>query len=230
MRTKLRTRTTLAGSAVMLVGLGTGTAAAQSSSLFTQTRPVEEFAPVTIAAATWTPSGVTVPRQVQEHDIISIRVQEGSEFQAEGEINRRRQISYAATLLDWVTLNGLRRLEPNAQADGDPRVAGNVANQYRANGEIETSESLVFNVAAEVVGIRPNGNLVLEARRMVDNNGERWEVTLSGECRSIDVGAGNTVLSRDIANLRIAKRELGAVRDSYKRGWLTKAFDIAQPF
>jgi len=209
---------------------GLGVARGQSSSLFARPQDVADGPGLTIAQATWCPSGVQLPKTVQEHDIISIRVQEGSEFLAEGESDNRKTINYGATLLDWVTLSGLRRLEPNAQADGDPKVAGTVNSRYRAQGAVETRESLVFNVAAEVVGIRPNGNLVLEARRTIDNNGERWEVTLSGECRSADVQAGNTVLSRDIANLQISKRELGSVRDNYRRGWFTSLFDHAQPF
>jgi hypothetical protein len=37
-------------------------------------------------------------------------------------------------------------------------------------------------------------------------------------------------MSKDIADLRIRKRELGQVYDSYKRGWVRRWMDMFAPF
>ena len=72
---------------------------------------------------------------------------------------------------------------------------------------------------------------MLEARKTISNNEEHWEYSLTGECRAQDIGPGNTLLSRNIADLRIDKRERGQVRDGYKRGWFAKWFDqVMDPF
>ena len=81
-----------------------------------------------------------------------------------------------------------------------------------------------------MVDIRPNGNLVIEGRRTIRNNNEVWEQALTGVIRAGDVMPNNTVLSENIAEMRVYKREAGNVRDGYRRGWLMKWLDAYQPF
>ena len=76
-----------------------------------------------------------------------------------------------------------------------------------------------FHIACEVVDIRPNGNLVLEGHRSLKNNEEVWDFSLSGEARPEAVLPNNTLLSDNIAALRIDKEQGGQVRDSYRQGW-----------
>ena len=52
----------------------------------------------------------------------------------------------------------------------------------------------------------------------------------SGEIRPGDVLPTNTVLSENVAELSIHKREAGHVRDGYRRGWFTRWLDMLQPF
>ncbi len=174
---------------------------------------------------------IPVPlRLIKVHDIISIRIDELARMQSEGEVERRKNASVNAVLLDWLTLNGLRQLIPDPQANGDQRVQGQVDELFRAENGIETTERLTFNIAAQVVDVRPNGNIVLEARKEVRVNNEMWNAKLSGICRQEDIGVDNTVLSRNIVDLRIHKSELGHVRDGIKRGWLMRAYDALRPF
>ncbi len=189
----------------------------------------EKVQGLTLDRSSWIYTPLLPPREIRVHDIISIRVQEGATMTAEGEVQRRKNASYNAVLLDWLRLDGLS-LKPAAQADGDPTAKGQVDQLYRANNEVETKESLTFNIAAQVVDIRPNGNLVVEAHRMVRNNNEIWEYSLTGICRKEDVGPGNVVLSRDIADLLVDKNERGHVRDGYRRGWLVRLIDTFNPF
>jgi flagellar L-ring protein precursor FlgH len=203
---------------------------AQDSSLFQAPIVGGEETPMTMRQASWFPSEVPQPRVIQEHDIISVRVQEGAQYFSEGEAERRKSATYQAILLEWLTLNGLGSASPNPQTDGDPEISGRLNSQYRAESGVESQESLAFNLAAEVIGIRPNGNVVIEARRTIQNNDDVWEYYLSGECRQQDIGVGNLVLSKDVLNLMVKKTERGAVRDGYRRGWFQKGFDAMNPF
>ena len=170
------------------------------------------------------------PKEVRVQDIITIRVDVAVRMTSDAEWQRRKNAKYDAILNDWIVLMGLRAVKPAPQSDGDQRIQGNLNIQDRSQGELETSESLKFEIAATVAAVLPNGNVVLEAHRTVRNNEDYWMHSLSGLCRREDIGPGNVVLSKDLANLQIEKRELGQVHDSYRRGWLTRWWDQFGPF
>ena len=170
------------------------------------------------------------PKEVRENDIITIRVDTGARVSTQAQLQRRRTAQYDAILNDWVMLEGLRAIKPAPQSDGDQRVQGNLNQLNRVTGQLDTTESLKFDIAATVASVLPNGNVVLEAHRTIRNNNEQWLHSLSGVCRREDIGPGNLVLSKDIANLQVEKRELGQIRDSYKRGWLARWLHQFQPF
>lgn len=177
----------------------------------------------------WIRTPVLPPKELRIHDIVSIRVEELARMQSESRVQRRKNALYNAVLLDWLKLDGLS-INKAPQAQGDPRVQGQLDQTYRTQGDTLTRESLTFNIAGEIVDIRPNGTLVLEAHRENRINEEVWDYSLTGICRKEDIGPNNVVLSRDIAQMQLYKRERGSTRDSYKRGWLVRWMDELAPF
>jgi flagellar L-ring protein precursor FlgH len=97
--------------------------------------------------------------------------------------------------------------------------------EYNTRGRFDQRDRIAFNIAARIVDIRPNGHLVLESHRTIRNNNEIWDSSLSGIVRPEDVDQGNMIMSNKVSELRIDKRERGTIRDSYRRGWLTKMWD-----
>ena len=102
--------------------------------------------------------------------------------------------------------------------------------QFRVESDIELRDQLTFRIASHIVDIQPNGNLVIEGHRTIRINEEIWQQSLTGIVRRTAIGPDRTVRSDEIADLRIEKREMGFVRDSYKRGWLQLWYDKWKAF
>jgi flagellar L-ring protein FlgH len=190
---------------------------------------VGDPAPLLFSQASWTYQPPAPIRVFNKNDIITIRVDEITRMQAEGVATGRKQTLYEAVLSDWIQLDNFR-LRPDKQANGDPTVATESNSNFRANSTVASRESLTFNIGATVVDIRPNGSLLLEARKTIRVNDNLWETSLTGLCRVQDIGPDNVVLSKDLIDLEIRKEDQGHLRDGYKRGWFQRWLDRVQPF
>ncbi len=183
----------------------------------------------TLAEMSWTYRPPVPPRQIKLHELIVIVVEEKTQVVSEGEFDRRKRANSSWSLKDWILFDGWA-IKPDPQSAGDPTISGEMEQRYRAEGELDVRSSMKFRMACHVVDIRPNGTFLVEGRRSIRNNNEIWELFLSGIVRPEDVQPDNTVLSENVDNLRIYKREVGHVRDSYRRGWFGRWLDQYQPF
>ena len=84
---------------------------------------------------------------------------------------------------------------------------------------------LTATMTARVAEVLPNGDLVLESVRELDLNGERQIVVLTGIVRAQDVRRNNTVLSTQVAQLRIQYYGRGLMKDNLKPGWLVRVLN-----
>ncbi|MCA9247285.1 MAG: flagellar basal body L-ring protein FlgH [Planctomycetales bacterium] len=168
-------------------------------------------------------------KKLQMHDLVTVVVSLNSRMLSEGDAESRKTASINAVLADWIGLDGLA-LRPDPQSAGDPKINGSVNSLFRAESDIETRNTLTFTIQAEVIDLRPNGNLVIEARQEVTENDETWEKSLTGIIRREDVNPDNTIESDKVADLQVFKRERGIVRDGYRHGWLLKIYDRFKPF
>jgi flagellar L-ring protein precursor FlgH len=185
--------------------------------------------PVLLNGASWTFQPPLPIRTFQKNDLITIRVDEITRVMADGAAESRKRTLYEAILTDWIRLKDFR-LQPDPQGNGDPAVAAESNSNFRAEASVDSRESMTFNIAATVVDIRPNGMLVIEARKAIRVNDNLWETSLSGMCRAQDIGPDNVVLSKDVLELEIRKEDQGHLRDGYKRGWLQRLIDRYGPF
>ncbi len=204
--------------------LGGREALAQDSSLNHQDIPAATRRPLELSDASWLYQRVDPPTTLKMHDLITIVVKEGSTLNSQGTVNNRRTGTYDWQLKNWVKFDHLS-LKSDPMNAGAPQANSTLDQEYQANSQLQTQDSLTFTITAEIVDIRPNGNLVVEAHRHVRIDENIWEQSLTGILRREDVLPNNTVLSQNVAELSIDKREVGQVRDGYQRGWLTRLYD-----
>lgn len=208
---------------IMALVLAGGVAHGQNSSLFYEDIPNDGPA-LRVSTCSWVYQKTDPPPHLKVHDIVKILVQEKNALNSEGDVNRRKTGVFNAQLKNWVLLKGLS-LKSDPLTAGQPQANGTLDQEYQANMQLQTKASLSFVIAAEVVDVRPNGNLVVEAHKEVKDNEDIWDQSITGLIRPQDVLPNNTVLSENIAEMMIDKREIGHVRDGYRRGWLTRLYD-----
>ena len=64
-------------------------------------------------------------------------------------------------LLAWAGVGATYEVvKPDPQSDGDPRVQGTLNQLFRAQANLQTTDSLKFDIAAKVASVLPNGTLV----------------------------------------------------------------------
>ncbi len=95
-------------------------------------------------------------------------------------------------------------------------------NKYTGDGRTQRSGSLQAEITARIVEVLHNGDFRLAGTRMVEINGERQIIEITGLCRARDIGPGNTILSTAIADARIAYNGSGPVDATSEPGVVTK--------
>jgi flagellar L-ring protein FlgH len=199
---------------------------AQDSSLFNHG---DQRRGLTLTEYSWTYQKPVEPHPMRLHDIVTILVDEKTVVVSEGQMDRKKKAYGDLILKNWILFKGLS-VVPDPQSAGDPHIRGEVDNKMRSQANLETRDSMKLRIACNIVDIRPNGNLIVEGRRTIKNNEDTWDYSLNGEIRAEDVLPNNTVLSENVSNLRLVKREEGHVRDGYRRGWFLEWLDKYQPF
>src|SRR5439155_16944849 len=89
---------------------------------------------------------------------------------------------------------------------------------HAGKGSIDRSDKVTGQIAARVVRVLDNGNLLIEGRRSVIVNDETQVITISGVVRPDDVTGVNTVLSSQIADAEVQMVGKGIIADAQKPG------------
>src|SRR5690606_25141565 len=96
------------------------------------------------------------------------------------------------------------------------------------NGRGRTTRSTQFNtrITAEVIEVRPNGDLLVMGRKTVQINAETETLRISGIIRASDIGPENVVFSTQMAQSNIYLDGRGTVSNPQKPGLLSNMFNF----
>lgn len=171
------------------------------------------------------------PRTMKKNDLVTIIIREISEFKTDGTTDLKKEADMQAKVEEWVKLS-LKNLEIQGGAEGPtpPAIKLSGTRNFKGEATVDRTDSLIMRVTAEVVDVKPNGTLVLQARQRIKTDDEEQILILSGVCRVEDVTPDNTVLSTQMFDKDVSKIHKGAVRDTTKRGLLSRLLDVLNPF
>lgn len=179
--------------------------------------------------ANWYAVKEPTPKDFQVHDLITIIILESSKHSVKAEADSERESSVSAKLDEWIKLRGLD-LKPATFPDGKLSIKASGGRDFEGDSEIKREDTLSARIQAKVIDVLPNGSLMLEAKHTVSVDDETTVITLTGLCRSKDVGLDNSIISSQIADLIIKKTHTGMARDATKRGLLHGILDFLNPF
>ena len=169
------------------------------------------------------------PRQIRVHDRITIVIREEKRSTSDSDLKREKKWEIAAELKEWIRLNESNKLVPQVFPQGNPAIDLEYDDKYEGKGQVGRKDTLITRVTATVIDVKPNGDLVLEAKKDIRIDADRQVITLTGICRSADVTAQNTVLSTQLADAKIDIQHTGPARDAARRGWLARIWDFVRP-
>lgn len=213
-----------------------GTAGAQSLFLVPPQPPPlsdeEEYDP---ASPVYAVSLISVqppqPPSYKVHDLVTIVIDETSRQTAEQKLKAEKEFELDAqmgAILDFIKLlEG--RLEASDQ-ENVPLIRTDYNGDFDGKGRFERNDRFNARITAEIIDLKPNGTLVLEARKRIDKGEEIQEMVLSGVCRREDITTNNTILSSQLASMTLISRHEGPVEDVATKGIITKVLEFLFAF
>jgi flagellar L-ring protein precursor FlgH len=142
---------------------------------------------------------------------------------ASGEINNNK---FARGIL-----SGLRT---GRNARFDARIANSFSTEFKSDfsgeGAYDSKRGVFLDLTAMIVEVLDNGNLVLEGKREVEVNKEKYTLKLTGIARPIDIAMDNTINSSQMSNVNFGLEGKGWLTRAGRKGWFNRLHDMFWPF
>lgn len=120
--------------------------------------------------------------------------------------------------------------EPSAPGALTDWASTNSAHTHKATAIYDVQDKMSFKMAAVVIELLPNGNMVVQGREEIRLVNEVREVEIKGIIRREDVSSNNTISSEKIANMRISYGGRGDLSDAQSAPWGQQYMQKILPF
>ncbi|MEP6850023.1 MAG: flagellar basal body L-ring protein FlgH [Acidobacteriota bacterium] len=158
-------------------------------------------------------------------DLVFVDVVETSTATVASSAARKRDSGNVAGLVPL-----LSALPVNGAATAGSVVSELGQRKFEGNGTTDRTSSVKARIAARVVEVLPNGDLRIEAVKIVKINRETEQIALTGIVRQNDLRSDNSVKTISIGDLRVEFNGKGIASADNAPGWLFRLFDKVSPF
>jgi flagellar L-ring protein precursor FlgH len=224
----------------MLLGcvavFGVSSAAGQTSSLYVPAVAGGAGGEVLLSSrgASFASVSIPEPRQFGINDLLTIIIRESVESDSKANMDTEKKVDMQGEIAEFPDLQ-LRdllqfRVKPGDTEGDRPTVDLSYNGKFEGDGDYKRKDTFTARITARVIDIKPNGTMVVEARKFVKSDDESLNIVLTGTCRREDVTSDNTVLSTQMYDLNLVKEHEGELRRATQKGWLTGLFEWLVPF
>jgi flagellar L-ring protein FlgH len=171
------------------------------------------------------------PKRVAKWDLITVIVREESDSKSSASTETKKSADFNALLEQYIKLSMADfALKGRAPLENQPQLSAQAERNYKGEGTVDRSDSMSARVQAQVIDVKPNGVLVIQATKVIRNDEEEQKFVLTGMVRAEDVTIDNSVLSTQLADLMLEKNTRGTARDGSKKGFIPRMLDKLNPF
>lgn len=171
------------------------------------------------------------PKSYVKNDLITILIDEQSSTTTDADADAEKKLNFNASLEHFIDLTQLygMRLQSSPRSP-IAQVDLNANPKWKAQGSYDRADKLAAKITATIIDVKPNGVLVLEAKKTITKDNEVTTIVLTGNVRTMDVTTSNTVLSSQLADLIVSMKNEGDVKDATTKGWIPRLLDTVFAF
>ena len=168
-------------------------------------------------------------RAMKPGDVLTVRIQIDDRASLDNSTDRSRDAESSFGLgLNWNYESSVSPEPFSLGLSGDGSITRGT--ETKGKGSIARSENIRLSIAAVVVKVLPNGNLVITGSQEVRVNHELRVLKIAGVVRPEDVSGDNMIAYDKIAEARISYGGRGRVSDVQKPGWGQQLLEKVSPF
>lgn len=166
------------------------------------------------------------PTEYLENDLVTIIISERSKLDRTQEAEHTKDYSNDFTVKEFMDL--LQLLETRIQKTSPERLPGlNVESKtdFKGDGSYKREDKFTDRITARVVEVKPNGTMLIEARRQFKSDEEETVVLLSGVCRVEDISSQNTIQSNQLYDLVMDVQNSGELKRTSRKGLIPRILE-----
>lgn len=185
------------------------------------------------SASLWTtaPNALLGMRRAKDvGDLLTVTVDMNDQASLQSSLSRNRSTNEQMNI---GALLGLPAWANNVLPGGatvSPAIDYDRTSGLTGDGAVNRAEQVTFRLSARVVGVEPNGNLVIAGYQQTQVSDEVRYLTVSGVIRAQDITRTNTVSYEKIADANLSYLSQGEAMAGIKRGAVPKVLEKVLPF
>jgi flagellar L-ring protein precursor FlgH len=170
------------------------------------------------------------PKAKAINDIVIIKVEESTKAENSAETKTKKGSSSSLGINTFLGFEKTLAGKMNPSFDPTSMFGHSVSKKDEGTGSTKSTTKIQGYIAAKVVEVIPNGNLIIEAKKEIIVNNEKQTMILRGMVRPRDIDYKNFVSSNAVADVQIMIRGKGPIAEQQRRGWLSWLLSILWPF